>query len=95
MLKFEQACEIAYKHFEKTKDIKGIFEIFDIGDSWLFFGLDFPPDIVQYGNVPIAIDKNNGEGYYFQHSTPENVEKFMKAKPLEVPEKYKLQYHHS
>ena len=92
MLEFNQACEIVYKHFEKTKDIKGIFAAYDAGDCWLFLGLDFPPDVVQYGDGPVAINKENGEGYYYPYSHPDYLQKYLKAEEIEIPEKYRTKY---
>lgn len=90
MISFEQACEIAYNHFLKTKEQKGIADIDDLGDSWLFWGRDLPLEVTQYGNTPIMIEKENGDAFYFNAYAPNNIEKTLEAKKMEVPEQYKI-----
>lgn len=82
------ACEIAYKCFSQTKGLKGISELFDMDQYWLFWGKGFADNKVQYGNVPIVINKQTGEGNYFPLSDPDNMDMFRKAEKMEVPEKY-------
>ena len=65
----------------------------EVDDGWLFLGRDFPPDIPEYGSIPIIIYKENGDGAYFYMSEPGNLEIWNRSHKVEVPEKYKLQYH--
>ncbi len=93
MIDLLQACEIAYNHFEQTKEISGISAINELDNGWIFWGRDFPPEVAEYGNIPIIIHMDDGEMSYFQVSAPENVEAFIKSRQIDVPEKYRLQYH--
>lgn len=90
MISFEQACEMAYNHFLETKEQKGICDIIDYGDAWVFWGKDFPIDVPEYGNMPIMIVKENGDAFYFNAYAPDNIEKTINAEKIEIPEKYKM-----
>lgn len=93
MIDLLQACEIAYHHFEQTKEIKGIESIEETEVGWIFWGRDLPPGIPEYGSVPIIIYKEDGDGSYFYMSEPGNLDIWKRSHKVEVPEKYKLQYH--
>ena len=93
MINLSQASEVAYNHFCKKNELKGISDIYATEEYWLFFGRDFPENVVDYGNVPIAIRKDTGEAFYFMLSDLENMKIFKGATTIEVPDKYKIQYH--
>ena len=94
MIGLQEAFEKAFMRFENTMGIKGIDYAYDIGEYWLFSGRDLPPNEIQYGDASWAINKETGSGYWFNISDPRNNDIFFeKAKPLDIPEKYRLQYH--
>lgn len=94
MIGLQEAFEKAFICFENTMSVKGIDQAYDIGEYWLFFGRDLPPNEIQYGDASWAVSKENGNGHWFNISVPENYDMFLKkAKPLDIPEKYRLQSH--
>ncbi len=91
MISLDKACEIAVEGLVKKEYLKGIVAILDIGRQWLFFGTLFKEPGPQYGNCPLAVNKETGECKEFPISVVENFDMYYNGEPVEIPEKYRYQ----
>lgn len=87
MITYEQACDLALKHYEEQMGIQGIYSPYDIGDAWVFNG--GREDERRVGIQKVAISKENGEIMAFNLPSPKNFALLEKGTALELPEKYR------
>lgn len=88
MSNFSVACEKAQKSLIRQGYKKGFGEICDLGDKWLFIGRRFEIGVVDYGNCPVAVDKQNGQCKNFPLSILENYDAYYESETVEIPEEY-------
>lgn len=82
---FDKACKRAYK-FYKSYGYKGLSEICDIGEKWLFYP---NRNKMVFGEPDITIDKKTLEIKYFVLPDEENFKLLDNKIEIEVPNKYK------
>lgn len=85
MFNFIKACEIAQEELVKNWCKKGIGQIIDAGDRWLFCGIP-DEDSGPYGNCPIAVDKETGKAEGFSISA--NMDLYYNSPLIEVPKEF-------
>ena len=90
MLSFERACSMAYNYFCDVNIKKGIDKAYESDNIWIFFGRNFEDGETEYGNTPISISKENGEGLLFHLGFEKNYETLESAKKVEVPKQYSI-----
>lgn len=93
MITVNEACKIAIDNFVKKDYLRGVAEVVDIGDRWLFFSRFSEEPGVEYGNCPYAVNKETGECKEFPISIIENFELYYNSDPVypsEIRDEYKL-----
>lgn len=91
MIYLEEACRIATEKFKQKGYFNGIVNIVDIGDRWILFSTMFgKSELIEYGNCPYAVNKENGEYMEFPLSVMENFDLYYSGEIVEVPEEYRL-----
>lgn len=86
MISYEEACELALRHYRDTFGIEGIYLPYDIGDAWVFNG--GREDERRVGIQKIAVSKENGEIKAFNLPSPKNFALLDAGTALDLPEKY-------
>lgn len=85
MLKYEEACKVAYDYYA-ARGKNGLCEVNDLGDAWLFAGGD--PKKPEVGGYSITINKDTGNIEPFFLPDKANFKRLDKAIPLVVPDEY-------
>ena len=87
MIKFSEACELAKSVMLKKGYEEGFLEIREADDKWFFVG-SFEKER-PFGNLPIAVDRENGNCTVFKMFAPGNFTIYTSAKELVIPKEYK------
>lgn len=90
MMEFLDACQKAITEMKKNKFIEGFVEIREDSDAWYFFGIFDSDNKMNYGNLPYAVKKNNGECDVFPMFAPGNFLKMSQTKQIDIPSKYTI-----
>ena len=86
MMKYDEACKKAFDYYKKHGK-KGINEVNDLGESWLFAGGD--PEAIDDGGYSITVDKTTGKIEPFILPDKDNFKLLDKAVQMDIPDKYK------
>jgi len=84
-MSYDKACKAAFDYYAK-RGKKGICEVNDLGDAWLFAGGD--PDAADDGGYAGTVDKDSGKIAPFILPDRANFKRLQKAVPVEIPKKY-------
>lgn len=89
MNNLEKACEIALQYFhDNYGDIWSISNILELKDKWIISQCNSKnPDIVYFGNQPVAIDKKTFIATHYVIT--EHIDELLDAIEIEVPNKFK------
>lgn len=90
MIGLDNACRIAYDYFGDVHTRKGIEKIYESEKRWIFFGKSQEDNATEYGNTPISIEKETGNGILFSLADEDNYKILETAKVIEVPRQYCL-----
>lgn len=90
MISLDEACEKAIIYLSEEGYLKGLAGVVDAGDIWIFGGRVFEENVAEYGNCPVAINKETGELYDFPISDMDNYDILEKGEVIPFPDKYKI-----
>ncbi len=89
MIKYEEACKIAYEKFKENWGIIGIGSAKDLGEKW-FFLPSYTEDDCYSNAINIIISKENGQINYMPIPDINIFESLENATNLEIPENFKV-----
>ena len=84
MIKYEDACELAYDYFNMKSKENIITSAHEHKSYWIFFG--GVPDKIEYGSSGIKINKSTGAVEWFM--LPQELDVFLEAEDIPVPDKF-------
>ena len=86
-MRFEEACGKAMAYFRKEHNDIGLSSIMDLGDRWLFSGVNAEPGVV-YGKQKITINKKTGDIELFYLTNEKNFKLLDNAVDIAIAEEY-------
>ena len=87
MISLNEACERALDCFSRMGMLKKIYSIGSTSDLWLFDGRWDDDDSVEYGNNPVAVNKETGNTDVF--SISQNLDIYYSSEPIPIPQEYR------
>ncbi len=87
MIKYEEACKLAYDFYKVSTNVNGLSKAMDLGEKWIFYP-SYSEDV--FGDTTITISKEDGQIENFQLPDYKNFELLKNATSLEIPNEFKI-----
>lgn len=87
MIKYANACKIAYEFYNETWSVSGLCDAKDLGEKWLFYPNSNEPF---FGGSHIVISKADGSVEQFVLPDEENFKLLKHSVPVEIPDEFRV-----